>query len=265
MSDARPADYLQKLFGLTGKTAVVIGGTGVLGAAMSTALARAGARIILVGQDNDKGAAAAESIAATGGDVDFIAADATSRTDLEQIVARIDGQSHSCDILVNGAGINAATPFLEITDEEWERIFNVNLNSVRLACQVFGRQMLDSGTRGSIINIASMSAITPLSRVFTYSASKAAVLNLTQNLAREWAPHGIRVNALSPGFFPAEQNRKVLTQDRIESILRHTPANRFGESHELAGAILLLASNSGGSFVTGTNLVVDGGFSAMTI
>jgi NAD(P)-dependent dehydrogenase (short-subunit alcohol dehydrogenase family) len=125
--------------------------------------------------------------------------------------------------------------------------------------------MLAQGTRGSIINVASLSAITPLSRVFTYSASKAAVLNLTQNLAREWATQGIRVNALSPGFFPAEQNRRVLTQDRVESILRHTPMGRFGEPHELAGAVLLLASDVAGSFVTGLNVVVDGGFSAMTI
>jgi NAD(P)-dependent dehydrogenase (short-subunit alcohol dehydrogenase family) len=105
----------------------------------------------------------------------------------------------------------------------------------------------------------------PLSRVFTYSASKAAVLSLTRNLAREWAARGIRVNALSPGFFPAEQNRKVLTPDRVESIMRHTPAGHFGEPHELAGAILLMASNTAGSFLTGANIYVDGGFTAMTI
>ena len=109
-----------------------------------------------------------------------------------------------------------------------------------------------------------MSAITPLSKVFTYSASKAAVLNLTRNLAREWAPAGVRVNALSPGFFPAEQNRKILSPERTESILTHTPMARFGEPAELAGALLLLASDAG-RFVTGANLAVDGGFSAMTI
>jgi NAD(P)-dependent dehydrogenase (short-subunit alcohol dehydrogenase family) len=125
--------------------------------------------------------------------------------------------------------------------------------------------MLDQGTKGSIINIASLSGITALSRVFTYAATKAAVINLTQNLAREWAPNGIRVNALSPGFFPAEQNRKVLTPDRVESIMRHTPIDRFGSPEELAGAILLMAAPQAGSFLTGANIVVDGGFMAMTI
>jgi NAD(P)-dependent dehydrogenase (short-subunit alcohol dehydrogenase family) len=110
-----------------------------------------------------------------------------------------------------------------------------------------------------------LSAVVPLSRVFTYSATKAALLNLTQNLAREWAPHGIRVNAISPGFFPAEQNREVLTPERVESIMRHTPMQRFGNPDELAGAILLMASPKAGSFLTGENIVVDGGFLAMTI
>ncbi len=168
-------------------------------------------------------------------------------------------------MLVNGAGTNSATPFFEISDEEWDSILNVNVRSVKIACQIFGQDMLDRGTKASIINIASVSSELPLSRVFTYSASKAAVLSLTRNLAREWAEQGIRVNALSPGFFPAEQNRKVLTPDRIESVMRHTPANRFGEPHELAGAILLMASNTAGSFLTGANIYVDGGFTAMTI
>jgi NAD(P)-dependent dehydrogenase (short-subunit alcohol dehydrogenase family) len=130
---------------------------------------------------------------------------------------------------------------------------------------VFGKFMLGQHTPASIINVASLSAITPLSRVFTYSATKAAVLSLTQNLAREWGPHGIRVNAISPGFFPAEQNRKILSPDRVEDIMRHTPMHRFGAPTELAGAILLLASARAGSFLTGANIVVDGGFMAMTI
>jgi NAD(P)-dependent dehydrogenase (short-subunit alcohol dehydrogenase family) len=180
-------------------------------------------------------------------------------------VAKLTADGRNCDVLVNGAGINSATPFLEIEDEEWERILNTNLRSVRLACQVFGKQMLAAETGGSIINIASLSGVTALSRVFTYAATKAAVINLTQNLAREWAPHNIRVNSLSPGFFPAEQNRKVLTPDRIESIMRHTPVDRFGTPEELAGAILLMASPQAGSFLAGENIVVDGGFMAMTI
>lgn len=257
--------YLEELFGLSGKTAVVIGGTGVLGSEIAVTLARAGAAVVIVGRNATSGNEVVSGIEESGGTAWFHQADATTRDDLEGITASLKSQGRACDILVNGAGVNSATPFLEIDDEEWDRILNVNLRSVRLACQVFGRQMLDDGTQGSIINIASMSAILPLSRVFTYSVSKAGVLNLTQNLAREWGPRGIRVNALSPGFFPAEQNRKVLTDDRIAKIMGHTPMNRFGEPTELAGAVLLLASNRAGSFVTGTNLVVDGGFSSMTI
>jgi NAD(P)-dependent dehydrogenase (short-subunit alcohol dehydrogenase family) len=259
------AEYLSKLFGLDGKTAVVIGGTGVLGGAFSDALAGAGAHVVVVGRNAERGEECASRIAAAGGSAEFVAADSTSRDDLEAIASKLTADGRNCDVLVNGAGINSATPFLEIEDEEWERILNTNLRSVRLACQVFGKQMLDAGTGGSIINIASLSGVTALSRVYTYAATKAAVINLTQNLAREWAPQNIRVNALSPGFFPAEQNRKVLTPDRIESIMRHTPADRFGSPEELAGAILLMASPTAGSFLTGENIVVDGGFMAMTI
>lgn len=265
MTTQTPADYLSNLFGLSGRTAVVIGGTGVLGGAIADTLAAAGAHVIVVGRDETRGQGAVSRIANAGGSAEFQGADSTSADDLNAIVAHLKAHDRHCDILVNGAGTNSPTPFLEITDDEWDRIFNVNLRSVRLSCQVFAKDMLDRKTQGAIINVASLSAITPLSRVFTYSASKAAVLNLTLNLAREWATQGIRVNAISPGFFPAEQNRKVLTPDRVANIMRHTPMNRFGESTELAGAILLLASNGAGSFITGENIVVDGGYSAMTI
>ncbi|MFZ9933696.1 MAG: SDR family NAD(P)-dependent oxidoreductase, partial [Chthoniobacterales bacterium] len=164
---------------------------------------------------------------------------------------------------VNGAGVNSPTPFLEISDEEMDRIIGINLKAVMVACQVFGARMLGSGG-GSIINLGSMSGIIPLSRVFTYSATKAAVHNLSKNLAREWAAEGLRVNTLVPGFFPAEQNRKVLTPERVASIMGHTPMKRFGEARELVGATLLLASDAGG-FITGSEIVVDGGFASMTI
>jgi NAD(P)-dependent dehydrogenase (short-subunit alcohol dehydrogenase family) len=259
------ADYLKQLFGLDGRTAVVIGGTGVLGGAFCDALAAAGAHVVVVGRNAEHGAARVEAISRAGGAAEFVAADSTSRDDLRNIVAHLGESGRRCEILVNGAGINSATPFLDIADDEWSRIVEVNLRSVQIACQVFGADMLEHGTRGSIVNVASLSAMIPLSRVFTYSATKAAVLSLTRNLAREWGTKGIRVNAISPGFFPAEQNRKVLTPDRVASIMTHTPMNRFGEPGELAGALLLAASNKAGSFLTGENLVVDGGFTAMTI
>lgn len=259
------ADYLGQMFGLDGLTSVVIGGTGVLGGAFSDALGQAGAHVIVAGRNAESGDAAVKRITSTGGSAEFFSMDVTRRDDFAGLVTHLKSKNRELHVLVNGAGINSATPFLEIGDEEWERILNINLRSVRLGCQVLGGYMLEKGTKGSIINIASLSGITALSRVFTYAATKAAVINLTQNLAREWATKGIRVNALSPGFFPAEQNRKVLTPDRIESIMRHTPMNRFGEPDELAGAILLMAAPRAGSFLTGANIVVDGGFTGMTI
>jgi NAD(P)-dependent dehydrogenase (short-subunit alcohol dehydrogenase family) len=258
-------EYLENLFSLGGKTAVVIGGTGVLGGAFCRALAGAGAHTVVVGRNEEHGHTCVTAIKAAGGSAEFCSADSTSRSDLDAVRKHLESQDRAVDVLVNGAGINSATPFLEISDEEWHNILEVNLTSVRLGCQVFGGDMIEKGTQGAIINIASLSGVTPLSRVFTYAATKAAVINLTQNLAREWAPHGIRVNALSPGFFPAEQNRKVLTPDRVENIMRHTPMQRFGSPDELAGAILFMASPKAGSFLTGANLVVDGGFMAMTI
>jgi NAD(P)-dependent dehydrogenase (short-subunit alcohol dehydrogenase family) len=169
------------------------------------------------------------------------------------------------DILVNGAGVNSATPFFNITDEEFSRIMDINVRGVFLGCQVFGKYLVERGQGGSIINVGSMSGIVPLSRVITYSASKGALHNLSLNLAREWAPHRVRVNVIVPGFFPAEQNRSVLTPERVTAIMGHTPMKRFGEAHELIGATLLLASDAAGSFITGEELIVDGGYHAMTI
>src|SRR5262249_59387885 len=148
--------------------------------------------------------------------------------------------------------------------DDWDKILNVNLKCTHLACQVFGKHMIAAGG-GSILNIGSVSAHTPLSRVFAYSASKAAVVNLTKNVAREFAPHKVRVNALCPGFFPAEQNRKILDPERVKNIMRHTPMGRFGEPSELVGAVLLLLSDRAGRFITGADFFVDGGFTAMTI
>ncbi|MBJ7392191.1 MAG: SDR family oxidoreductase [Chthoniobacterales bacterium] len=254
-----PAD----LFSLAGKTAVVIGGTGELCGAMAEGMAAAGASIVLVGRDAAKAEKRLAAIQAAGGRACFEACEVTSRAGLSALADRVQAREGRVDILVNGAGVNSPTPFLEITEEEMDRIISVNLKAVMVACQVFGARMLASGG-GSIINLGSISGIVPLSRVFTYSATKAAVHNLSKNLAREWAAQGVRVNTLIPGFFPAEQNRKVLTPERVESIMNRTPMKRFGEARELVGATLLLASGAG-SFITGSEIVVDGGFAAMAI
>lgn len=257
--------YLDSLFSLSGKVAVVIGGTGELCGTMAEGLAQAGAEVVLVGRNETKASARLAKIEAAGGKAWFHAADATNKADLTALRDAVIAKSGRVDILVNGAGVNSPTPVLEIPEDEFDKIINANLKGVLFACQVFGETMLKSPDGGSIINIGSASARLPLSRVFTYSASKAAVHNLSKNLAREWATQGIRVNLLVPGFFPAEQNRKVLTPDRIEQIMGHTPMKRFGNSDELIGATLFLASSAASSFVTGTEIEVDGGFGAMTI
>ncbi len=252
-----------ELFSLKGKAAVVIGGTGELCGAIAEAFAGAGAVVALVGRDANKAKARQERIAKDGGKAEFFGCDTTSRTGLEKLLAEVLSKFGRADVLVNGAGINSPTPFLDIAEEEFDRIMSVNFKGVVFACQVFGKHMVGRNS-GSIINIGSASGLSPLSRVFTYSASKAAVHNLSKNLAREWAPKGVRVNVLVPGFFPAEQNRKVLSPDRVATIMARTPMGRFGEANELAGAALLLASNAG-SFITGSELLVDGGFHAMSI
>ncbi len=253
------------LFSLQGQTAVVIGGTGELCGAIAEGFAAAGAEVVLVGRDPAKADKRLEAIHTAGGRGYFVAADAARKADLEALLAQVIERSGGCQILVNGAGVNSATPFLDISEDEYDRIMAINTKGVFLACQVFGRYFVDKQVPASILNLGSMSGLLPLSRVFTYSMSKGAVHNLSKNLAREWAPLGIRVNTLVPGFFPAEQNRKVLTPDRVAKIMGHTPMNRFGNAGELVGAALLLAANGAGSFITGHEMVVDGGYSSMTI
>lgn len=256
--------YLDQLFSLQKKTAVVIGGTGELCGAVATALARAGAEVVLVGRNQEKAAARLEQIQVEGGKGYFIAADITSREGMQNLLSEVIERSGQCEILINGAGINAPTPFLKISEEEFDQIFAVNTKAVFRACQIFGQYFLDNNINASIINIGSMSGMIPLSQVFTYSMSKAAVHNISKNLAREWATQNIRVNTLVPGFFPAEQNKNVLTPERVKKIMAHTPMKRFGKAHELSGATLLLASDAS-SFITGEEIIVDGGYAATTI
>lgn len=265
MPQSDSADFLGSLFSLRGKVAVVIGGTGELCGAMAEGLARAGAEAVIVGRNQDKANARIASIEAAGARAWFHAAEATSKAELETLLETVLRRSGRVDIVVNGAGINSATPFFDIAEDEFDRIVRVNLKGVFFGCQVFGKHLVESGQGGSIINIGSMSGLVPLSRVFTYSATKSAVHNLSLNLAREWAAHRVRVNVLVPGFFPAEQNRKILQPERIAKIMGHTPMDRFGEARELVGATLLLASDRAGSFITGEELIVDGGFHSMAI
>jgi NAD(P)-dependent dehydrogenase (short-subunit alcohol dehydrogenase family) len=255
----------EPLFSLDGKVAAVVGAGGVLAGEIAQGLASAGARIAVIDLNPEAAETRAAAIRADGGQAIAVAADATRKADLERALAAIVNAFGGVDILCNAAGINSGTPFFEITEEEWHRILDVDLKSVFLACQVFGRRMVDAGKGGSIINISSASSGPPLSKVFTYGIAKAGINQITQFLARELALHRVRVNAILPGFFPAEQNRRLLTPERIASILGHTPMARFGEASELVGAAIYLASDKASGFVTGSILRVDGGFLAMTI
>lgn len=259
-----PPEYLQSVFSLEGKVAVVIGGTGELCGAMAEGLASTGAETVLVGRSEEKAAARLAKIEAAGGKAYFEKVDINSKASNQELLDNVLKKSGKVDILINGAGVNSPTPVFEIEEEEFDKIVATNLKAVLFAAQVFGKYLVDRGAGGSIINIGSMSGMIPLSRVFTYSATKAAVHNLSKNLAREWAADKVRVNTIVPGFFPAEQNKKVLTEERVASIMGHTPAKRFGEAHELIGATLLLASDAS-SFMNGAEIVVDGGYASMTI
>jgi len=257
--------FVQNMFSLDGKVAIAVGAGGVLAGEMARGLANAGAKVAVLDLNIDNAETTAESIRELGGESIAIRVDATKKADMEKSLGEILAKWERVDILINAPGINSATPFFDIGEDEWEKIMKVNLKSMFLACQVYGRKLVDQGEGGSIINISSVSSGPPLSKVFTYSVSKAGVNNLTQFLAREWAPYKVRVNAIAPGFFPAEQNRKILTKERVDSIMGHTPMNRFGEPEELVGAVVWLASERASSFVTGALIRVDGGYTAMTI
>jgi NAD(P)-dependent dehydrogenase (short-subunit alcohol dehydrogenase family) len=267
-----------ELFDLSSDVAVVIGATGVLGGAIAEGLAAAGATVAVVGRNAERGVARVDAIKAAGGQAEFFEADALDRESLAAAHQAIEQIFGPPTVLVNAAGGNDPSvtvtpdhPFSEIAADDWRANFDLNLiGGALLPCQEFGPGMGER-ERGSIINIASVSAHLPLSRVVTYSAAKAAVLNLTQFLAREWAPQGVRVNSITPGFFPAEQNKRLLFNDdgtptaRAQSILGHTPMGRFGAADELIGAAVFLASHKASAFVTGIDLRVDGGFLSQTI
>src|SRR5579859_3064752 len=266
------------LFDLSGETAVVIGATGVLGGALAEGLAAAGAKVAILGRNSSRGEARAKYIVGQGGQAAFFVADATQKQSLSQAHQAIANSLGAPGILINAAGgndpkvtVSAERSFEQISLQDWHANFDLNLvGGVLLPCQEFGPAMVARG-RGSIINIASVASHLPVSRVVTYSAAKAAVLNLTLFLAREWAQKGVRVNSITPGFFPGQQNRRLLFHEdgsptpRTQAIWGHTPMGRFGEPRELVGAAVFLASHKASSFITGADLRVDGGFLAQTI
>lgn len=245
---------------------------------MAEALANFGAKVAILGRNAERGQQRVANIEAAGGTAMFQSVDALDRGSVTAARDAINEKLGPVSVLVSAAGGNrpdATLPpgsdFCQLPLEAWQGVFDLNLvGGALLPAQVFGETMVTHG-KGSIINIASMAGMIPLSRVVAYSAAKAAVINFTKFLAREWATNGVRVNAISPGFFPAEQNKALLFKEdgsyteRGGQIIGHTPMARFGEAQELAGAVVWLAAPQASSFVTGQNIVVDGGFSSITI
>ena len=265
---------MTKLFDLTGKTALITGGTGVLGTAMAIGLAEAGANTVILGRRKESGDELVKSIQNRGSKSLFVKADVLDATDLLAAKEKVLAEFGTIDILVNAAGGNLPGAvimpeqnFFDLKMEEFDKVVALNLTGTVLPTKIFCEEMAKR-KKGVIINIASMASLRPITRVVGYSASKAAVDNFTHWLAIEMAKkfgEGIRVNAIAPGFFITEQNRKLLTNPdgtytaRGEAAIRQTPFNRFGLPEELIGTLIWLCSDAS-KFVTGVTVPVDGGF-----
>lgn len=274
---------------LTGRVAVVTGGSGVLCSEMCRALAQAGAKVAVLGRNLDKAQRVADGIVADGGTAIAVSASVTDRAALLEAQRIVTEKLGVCDILINGAGGNhpkgtTGKEYIEKTDflksdgpaslfdlepEGIESVFRLNFIGTLLPVQIFGKAMAETGN-GSIINISSMNAFRPLTKIPAYSGAKAAVSNLTQWLAVYFSRVGVRVNAIAPGFFLTEQNRTLLTNPdgtltaRGNTILSHTPMGKFGKPADLSGALLFLLDDEASGFINGVVLPVDGGFAAFS-
>jgi len=266
------------MFDLSGEVAVVIGATGALGGACAQAMGEAGAAIAVAGRSEERGNARVKALQDAGATAQFFSCDAMDAASIKACHEAVADALGAPTVLLNAAGgndpdatVTPEMPFENIPLPAWAKVFDLNLvGGLLLPCQEFGPAMCERG-KGSIINIASVTSHLPLSKVIAYSAAKAAVLSATRFLAREWATQGVRVNSITPGFFPAEQNMRMLLKEdgtpteRGQAIFGHTPMGRFGDPTELVGAAVYLASEKAASFVTGSDIVVDGGFLAQTI
>ena len=256
--------YIEKFFNLKNKVVVIIGAAGFLCSELAYNLSLAGCKVILLDINKKKLLNLHNKIIKKKLVSAYYILDVKKKSEHIKALDFVLKKFGKVDVLINGANLNASTPFLQISEEEWNSILAVQLNATMFACQIFGEQMLKQ-SMGSIINFSSTSSGPPLSKAFTYSVAKAGVKNLTQNLAREWGTKNVRVNSLKPGFFPTKWSmNNFIDKKRETKIFNHTPMKRYGKPIELIGAVLWLASDSS-TFVTGAEIAVDGGFSSMTI
>ncbi len=278
MTDGKEPDYLAGMFGLDGTVAVITGGAGVIAMALAEALLRAGARVALWGH---RLATIEEALRRLGGLLPGASGrlygrevDAGDEAACRRALQATEAEFAAPNLLINGVGGNRGKcPFVEQDVETFEQVLRLNLVAGLLVpTKVFAARWIEAEVKGAVINLASMTSYNPLSGVWAYDAAKAGVLNLTRAAAREFAPHGIRVNAIAPGFFLGKQNRSLLVDERSggltprgRAIIARTPFGRFGDPAELAGALLFLASPRASGFVTGISIPVDGGYLADSI
>ena len=253
--------YLESLFSLRGKVAVVLGGTSGIGQAIARGYAQAGATVVASSRDQEKVNAMAAEIESLGSRTLRRASDVQNRESLDDLARdTVDSFGHA-DILVVTSGILQKTPSADFPEADWNRVIDSNLNGTFRANQIFGRQMIRQGS-GVIINTCSLTSFVSFNEVAPYAASKAGVMLLTKTLACEWAKHNVRVNAIAPGVFRTPLNARVLDQpERSSAILARTPMGRVGRVDELIGLAIFLASDAS-SFLTGQVIAVDGGFLA---
>jgi NAD(P)-dependent dehydrogenase (short-subunit alcohol dehydrogenase family) len=250
--------YLDELFGLTGSTAVVTGGTSGLGAASALGLARAGAKVIISGRDRGRGERMVAEIAAGGAEAELELADLADAEEATALAERVLARHERVDILVNAAGVFARDDAVDTSLAEWEALMRTNVTSTFLLCQRFGRPMIDRG-RGKIINFSSTDGFLGVPEQLAYNVSKGAIVQLTRTLGAEWIRHGVNVNSVAPCDFETPMIAPFLdTEEYRKWILEVIPAGRVGRPDEIVGAVLFLASGAS-DMVAGHNLLVDGG------